>query len=368
MEAGVARVDGDVVPGTTFPSGFTRRFLPLPANVTAVESLRSRLERLALLSGLPAPRERLPGLDRREVQRYIASAFDLALDARLFLAPEDVQYLLSNPPPDWSAEDRRRAAYLMRSGLVNGPPDQPLTEGEIERTLLALAELLRVVRREDVSFLSTADGKITVRSGKMDKTYDLPPGLATFRRQGDGLYSSALAMVPGDLLTLFWEGDRLVAATQEIDLDGIAFDRSSPYSNWTRFRTDSQLATQVSTRFPGLGFQSFEILTRGVSGRVGKIRIFGDNGQTMDVDGLAVRWTLDVPDTLFTAKRLAPKGSEPGWLFTGRGFGHGVGMCQVGAYGMAQRGHTYREILTHYYTGVELGRARWKGRSVSGGK
>jgi stage II sporulation protein D len=368
MEAGIARVDGDLAPGAPFPEGFTRRLLPpAPGAATPVESLTARLEHLALLAGLPAPRERLAGLDRREVQRYIASAFDLALDARLFLAPEDVQYLLSNPPPDWSAEDRRRAAYLMRSGLMGGPPDQPLTDGEIERMLLALAELLRVVRREDVSFLSTADGKITVRSGKADKTYDLTPGLATFRRQGDGLYSAPLAMVPGDLLTLFWEGDRLAAATQEIDLDGIAFDRSSPYSNWTRFRTDSQLATQVNTRFPGLGFQSFEILSRGVSGRVGKIRIFGDNGQTMDVDGLAVRWTLDVPDTLFTAKRLAPKGSEPGWLFTGRGFGHGVGMCQVGAYGMAQRGHTYREILTHYYTGVELGRARWKGRSAAAG-
>jgi stage II sporulation protein D len=360
MEAGVARVDGDVVPGTTFPAGFTRRLLPLPADVPAVESLRARLERLALLSGLPAPRERLPGLDRREVQRYIASAFDLALDARLFLAPEDVQYLLSNPPADWSPEERRRAAYLIRSGLVSGPLDQPLSENEIERTLLALAELTRVVRREEVSFLSVADGKLTVRSGKADKTYALPPGLATFRRQGDSLYSSALAMVPGDLLTLFWQGDQLAAATQEIDLDGISFDRSSPYSSWTRFRTDSQLATQVNTRFPGLGFQSFDVVSRGVSGRVGKIRIDGDAGKSMEVDGLAVRWTLDVPDTLFTAKRLAPKGQEPGWLFTGRGFGHGVGMCQVGAYGMAQRGHTYREILLHYYSGVELGRARWK--------
>ena len=108
-----------------------------------------------------------------------------------------------------------------------------------------------------------------------------------------------------------------------------------------------------------------DVLTRGVSGRVGKIRIFGDT-QTVDVEGLAVRWTLDVPDTLFTAKRLAPKDQEPGWLFTGRGFGHGVGMCQVGAYGMAQRGHSYREILNHYYTGVELGRVHWKNHALTG--
>jgi stage II sporulation protein D len=93
---------------------------------------------------------------------------------------------------------------------------------------------------------------------------------------------------------------------------------------------------------------------------VGKIRIDGDY-QSAEVDGLAIRWTLDVPDTLFTAKRLEPPDREPGWLFTGRGWGHGVGMCQVGAYGMAARGHTYREILLHYYTGVELARARTAG-------
>ncbi len=300
------------------------------------------------------------------MQRYVSSAFDLALDARLFVAPEDVKYLLNDPPRDWTEEDRRRAAYLIKSGLLNGPLDQPLAEDEIERMLLALAELLRVVNREDASFLSFENGKLAVRSGKEDKVYGVPAVLATFRPQGTDLYSSALAMVPGDHLTLFWEGDRLVAATQEIDLDGVAFDRSSPYSSWTRFRTDSQIAAQVNTRFPGLGFQSFEVLSRGESGRVGKIRIHGDGDQVVDVEGLAVRWTLDVPDTLFTAKRLEPKNQAPGWLFTGKGFGHGVGMCQVGSYGMAQRGHTYREILTHYYTGVELGRVRFRNRNAVG--
>ena len=358
METGTARLEGDLPSGVRFPEGLTAKLVPATAGVAPATSLTARLEHLAFLAGLPAPRGRLASLDRREVQRYVSSAFDLALDARLFLAPEDVKYLLSDPPRDWSEDDLRRAAYLIKSGLVTGPLDQPLDDQEVERMLLALAELLRVVQREDVSFLSVSNGTLTVRNGKEDRTYTVPPGLSTFRRQGEEMTSAALSLLPGDRLTLFLQDARLVAAAQEVDLDGVAFDRSSPYSSWTRFRSDSQLATQVNTRFPGVGFRDLELLDRGDSGRVGKIRIHGQNGQVVEVDGLAVRWTLDVPDTLFTAKRLEPKGREAGWLFTGRGFGHGVGMCQVGAYGMAQRGHSYREILTHYYTGVELGRLR----------
>lgn len=366
MEVGIARIEGDLRRGELFPDGLTRRLLPPAAGASPAQSLGTRLEHLALLAGLPAPRERLTSLDRREVQRYVSYAFDLALDARLFLAPEDVTYFLHDPPSDWTEEDRRRAAYLIKSGLVTGPLEQPLSEEEMEKMLLALAELLYVLRREEVSFLSIDEGRLAVRSGKEDKVYDLPAELAAFRRQGEDLYSSWLGPLPGDRLALFWQGDRLIAITQEVDLDGVAFDRSSPYSSWTRFRTDAQLIKTVNTRFPGLGFRSFEVLQRGESGRVGKIRIYGDGDKVVDVEGLAIRWTLDVPDTLFTAKRLAPKNRDAGWLFTGRGFGHGVGMCQVGSYGMAQRGHSYRDILTHYYTGVELGRVRFKNRTAAG--
>jgi len=40
--------------------------------------------------------------------------------------------------------------------------------------------------------------------------------------------------------------------------------------------------------------------------------------------------------------------------FTGAGFGHGVGMCQNGAIGMADAGRTYQQILAHYYSGSEV--------------
>ena len=45
------------------------------------------------------------------------------------------------------------------------------------------------------------------------------------------------------------------------------------------------------------------------------------------------------------------------WVVRGAGFGHGVGMSQYGAYGFAQNGRDYREILSHYYRGTRLGSA-----------
>jgi stage II sporulation protein D len=50
------------------------------------------------------------------------------------------------------------------------------------------------------------------------------------------------------------------------------------------------------------------------------------------------------------------KGAVERFVFTGKGWGHGVGLCQVGAFGMAQAGATYEQILRHYYSGISLGR------------
>jgi len=49
-----------------------------------------------------------------------------------------------------------------------------------------------------------------------------------------------------------------------------------------------------------------------------------------------------------------------GWKIEGRGFGHGVGMSQYGAYGLAQHGKSYSQILRHYYTGVNVAGADTK--------
>ena len=92
----------------------------------------------------------------------------------------------------------------------------------------------------------------------------------------------------------------------------------------------------------------------GVSGRVVELEVVGAEGQ-LDLKGLRVRWGLGLRENLFVINReTGPRGEIERFVITGKGWGHGVGLCQVGAFGMAQAGSTFDEILKHYYTGVSL--------------
>ena len=77
----------------------------------------------------------------------------------------------------------------------------------------------------------------------------------------------------------------------------------------------------------------------------------------MDIGGAAVTGTE--LRTLFSLRSTAFSldYTDPGFLFTVTGYGHGVGMSQYGANVMAEEGAGYREILEHYYPGTSLERA-----------
>jgi stage II sporulation protein D len=85
-----------------------------------------------------------------------------------------------------------------------------------------------------------------------------------------------------------------------------------------------------------------------------ELAIHGSNRDIV-LKGLEVRFALGVRENLFVIDReLERDGSVRQFVFTGKGWGHGVGLCQVGAFGMAQSGSTYDQILKHYYTDIDL--------------
>jgi len=211
---------------------------------------------------------------------------------------------------------------------------------------------------ESGRFMKINDGRLEARVDGATQSHRLPGTLATFRTQGGGVRSAPLELMAGDRLDVYRFRGQLAALVQPEEGHAVRLGGRVPKKNWSRFVPATKLKTTVQSRYPGFPFEDFEVLSRGVSGRVGKLRLLGSGGRSLLVEGLAVRWTLDVWDTLFWAEPQPNDARGPGWLFKGKGWGHGVGMCQAGAYGMAMRGASYREILGHYYTDIHLGRLK----------
>ncbi len=122
---------------------------------------------------------------------------------------------------------------------------------------------------------------------------------------------------------------------------------------WTeKFRADD-LTARVSVEYPEIGrIKAISAKARGASGRIGILTIKGDKA-SVDVTGdLHIRRLLGgLKSTLFEVSREGDS-----FVFRGAGFGHGVGMCQMGAIGMASAGKAHDKILGHYYRGTHLHR------------
>lgn len=95
-------------------------------------------------------------------------------------------------------------------------------------------------------------------------------------------------------------------------------------------------------------------LGRSESGRVKYLRFRGEDGELV-LPGTVVRSKLGLRSTLFMIEpKLGPDGLPEAFYLTGAGWGHGVGMCQSGAAGMAAAGFSASSILSHYYPGASL--------------
>jgi stage II sporulation protein D len=184
------------------------------------------------------------------------------------------------------------------------------------------------------------------------------------------------------------------------------FDQVSPVRNWSKAFEPQELR-RAFVEIDGV--TAIEPLVTSTSGRIRQARVTGPGGQLV-VSGAELRRRLGLRSTLVRFQPLAPAKPQtiafavapasdavepstaepapgprpsPGFRFRlppppplppvaglsgsvqpaaaptlmaiGHGFGHGVGMSQWGAYGMALRGKSHAEILRHYYQGAELG-------------
>ncbi|WP_036484657.1 SpoIID/LytB domain-containing protein [Myxosarcina sp. GI1] len=127
----------------------------------------------------------------------------------------------------------------------------------------------------------------------------------------------------------------------------VDYDQQSPVFEWNQIVPVSQIMNLVA----GVG-QIKNLVPETVTpyGRVITMKVVGDLG-TAVIEGSDIRQTLGLRSTLF---RVATDGNN--LKIHGRGFGHGLGLSQWGAYYLAKQGVSYNQILTHYYQNANLAR------------
>jgi peptidoglycan hydrolase-like amidase len=278
----------------------------------------------------------------------------------------DVDYLLSfRDGEDVAATNRADVALLIREGALTLHPDatlRPKATMSRGRALHAIAYLLEnrgAFALQKGNTRPTVNGALILRVNRSKEQPIVVSNEAfLFRQFGENLYQmKSVALVGGEPVTFH------VSPRGEVDYlevkpanDGAAADRYSPFSNWTAELSLGQVQSRLARSVRGIGaITDLRVARRGTSRRVTDLEVIGTQG-IGHVRGGRIRSALGLREQLFVIDKVYAGDRVAGFVFTGRGWGHGVGMCQYGAYGLAKQGLTVEQILKTYYTGIDLTR------------
>jgi stage II sporulation protein D len=268
--------------------------------------------------------------------------------------PQDAAYFL----PDSLAGDRLLAAFLTRRGIVPASSwgaTEPLT---LRQALLILGRLW-----QELEPFTPGEGTLLLdRQVRRKRGGPEPLPLATSLLLGEEAPDGSLRLVAkadiqvGDRLK--WipgdEGPAQVLV-RRLDPDGAAWDRYNPTAHWRVEYAEVDLLALVQKRVRIQGIRDLRAQYND-QGRVLELTLIDTQGAPHRVRGMHIRGLLGLKDNVFRWLTVG-QGTRRRWIFYGRGWGHGLGMCQTGAYGMALEGASFQQILQHYYPGMTLQRA-----------
>ncbi len=282
--------------------------------------------------------------------------------AERLVTPADREYLLQSEDVQRLDGDGERQAFalLVREGLLSPQPDNTLRPDAAITRREALALIAGAALRagppalHDGELVSLAQGELRVVQADVADVHPIDPALRLLRDL-DGVHAAAseLALSVGDRVLYVLRAGRVALLEAVQSRRGAAADRSSRYHDWEVRLTPDEVARAIA-RYGRVGsVRDLRPRRVGASGRVLELAVIGSTGELV-LRGLKVRLGLGLRDNLFVIDRQkGPEGVER-YVFTGKGWGHGVGLCQVGAFGMAQAGSSYDAILRHYYSGIAL--------------
>jgi stage II sporulation protein D len=356
---------------------FSLDYLTGAAEGSEVQTWAEQARKLAKRDVQVAPSAKDQKLGTRaEFIKYAAEHFFGSRDIDARISDTDADYYIQNfkDGNNVPVGAQKAIAYVMQAGLWHPYPDNSVRANEPIRRLDVLTLLVKWIEASQPQILlsgtivslsnssegNSGNGALTIKWGNRTQQFQLAADVRLFRLAGgqsapaDGLH------VIGNEKVTFRIGSEGKIDFLEVELNptGASSDRFSPLATWKVTMTRSAIGEKLRSLASKVGeIQDLKPSRIGNSGRAVKMQIIGSRGST-EINGYSFRNALGLRDTLFTITRAQnPDGSIASFTFNGRGWGHGVGMCQVGAFGMARAGKSYEEILKTYYQGVEIRKA-----------
>lgn len=326
------------------------------------------LNQLAIKFGKTFPNVNKETAKPTELARVLATMIYGDNYADTLFSEADINYQLAFDDAAEIPKNRRAdVAALFRDGYFSLYPDLTLKPNRAfsRAKMLRLVEQIYTKRKwlpalQTAVTKSSADGKLVLKSGKSDKQIVVRPDVFLFRQFGDQLYQvRETALVGGETVNYQTDASGSIVYLEVKPTDQPATaERMSSFTLWNVNLSPSAVQSRLSRYVRGMGaLIDVRIAKQGFSRRATDLEIVTTNG-TFHLVGGKIRSALKLNEQLFVLnKRYDANGRAISYSFTGRGWGHGVGMCQFGAYGLAKMGVKYDEILKHYYTGIDLTKA-----------
>ena len=226
--------------------------------------------------------------------------------------------------PSWPQEALKAQAVAARSYALYERSKSPNQLYELDSTTKS-----QVYKGLDGEYVSTLEA-VNATQGEM-LTYGGDVILAVFHSSSGGhtenvedIWSSPLAYLRGV----------------------IDYDQQAPVFQWSKTFSVEQMTNHIG----GVGrIQALVPEKTTPQGRVVTMKVIGDRG-TKQISGAKLRQALDLRSTLFRVSQVNGQ-----FEIQGRGFGHGIGLSQWGAYSLSTQGIPYQQILSHYYQKATTG-------------
>ncbi|MCX6561413.1 MAG: SpoIID/LytB domain-containing protein [Candidatus Aminicenantes bacterium] len=329
------------------------------APATTVEAWGWMTKAAALLGKKPgrAPSESA-SLDFPMLAAQLVTAFDWNDRVDNLTVPGEADRALQSVP-NLTAKERSALAYFLSAGLASVSERWTDRGRGVSRAQAAylihkvLATYKDFYRQGSVHEMRA--NTLVLHTDGGDKSLEVVPGAVLFRETGGAVSAvSSLDLLAGDIVRWI-ETDGKIRLLQIVQAPSSAvLDATSPFHRWQVRLTRQELQERVNLFYPVGRLIDLLPLKRGESKRIVELSLVGQESQ-IKIRGLRIRQVLNLRDNLFVIDReYGPDGSISHFVFSGKGWGHGVGLCQIGAFRMAQKGSSCEDILGKYYRGISL--------------